>query len=78
MAYARFSRHSDVYVYEDEHGFLCCMRCQFSESRETRTKSRSEMIKHLEAHRDADEKVPGDALEKLRAEIAKSGDLVAQ
>lgn len=78
MAYARFSPDSDVYVYEDGRGFLCCMRCQLGETDQTRTKSRSEMIKHLEAHRGAGEKVPEDALEKLRAEIAKSGDLITQ
>ncbi len=76
MAYARFSRDSDVYVYEDGRGYLCCMRCQFSETHETRTKSRREMIEHLERHRRAGEKVPDDALEELRVEIAKSGDSI--
>jgi hypothetical protein len=78
MAYARFSSHSDVYVYEDVGGFLCCMRCDFSETRETRTKSRGEMIEHLEVHRRAGQKVPEDALEELRAEIAKLGDSITQ
>ncbi len=78
MAYARLSRNSDVYVYEDGCGYLCCMRCRFSETRETRTKSRREMIEHLELHRCAGEKVPEDALEELRVEIVKSGDLITQ
>jgi predicted small metal-binding protein len=78
MAYARFGSHGDVYVHEDVRGFLCCMRCNFSDARETRTKSRGEMIEHLEAHRRAGHKVPDDAIEELRAEITKSGDLVTK
>jgi len=54
------------------------MRCRLSETRETRTKSRREMIVHLELHRCAGEKVPEDALEELRVEIVKSGDLITQ
>ena len=76
MAYARFGAHSEVYVYEDARGFLCCMRCVLSEARETQTKSRSEMVKHLEAHRRAGQKVPDDAMERLKAEIEGSGDVV--
>jgi hypothetical protein len=78
MAYARFGQDSDVYVFEDVGGFLCCMRCQFSESREIRTRSRGEMIEHLWAHRGAGEKVPEHAFEELRAEIAELGDLVTE
>jgi hypothetical protein len=36
------------------------------------------MIEHLEAHRRAGHQVPNDAIEELRAEIAKSGDLVTK
>lgn len=78
MAYARFGPHSDVYVYEDVRGFLCCMRCDISDDRETRTKSRGEMIKHLEDHRRAGHKVPDEATDELRAEVAKSGDLITK
>jgi hypothetical protein len=78
MAYARFSSHSDVYVYEDVRGFLCCMRCDLSDDRETRTKSRGEMIEHLEDHRRAGHKVPDDATAELKVEVTKLGDLVTK
>jgi hypothetical protein len=77
MTYARSGPQSDVYVYEDVRGFLCCMRCDLSDIRETHLKSRNEMIEHLEAHRWAGQKVPDGAIEELKAEIVKSGDVVA-
>ncbi len=77
MSYARFGPNSDVYVYEDVGGFLCCMRCDLSDAGK-RTNSRGEMIEHLEAHRRAGHKVPDDATEELKAEVTKSGDLVTK
>jgi hypothetical protein len=78
MAYARFGRRSDVYVSEDSLRFLCCMPCDLSDTRETRTNSRGEMIEHLEAHRRAGHQVPNAAIEELKAKIAKSGGLVTK
>jgi hypothetical protein len=79
VAYARFTAcGSDAYVYEDVRGFLCCMRCGLSEQGETRLGSRSQMIAHLEAHRRAGQKVPEDAIEELRGELAQLGDLVTK
>jgi hypothetical protein len=75
MAYARFSRSSDVYVYE-EAGSVVCLRCQLGHALETRTPTRSAMIRHLEAHLNAGHKVPAGAFDELRSEMEKQGDAV--
>ena len=54
------------------------MRCQLGPGFETTTQTRSAMIQHLEAHLNAGHKVPEDALEELRAEIAKLGDAITE
>jgi hypothetical protein len=77
MAYARFSRSSDIYVYQEE-GDLVCLSCQLGPEFEIRTLTRSAMIRHLEAHLKAGHKVPADAFEELRNEIAKEGDVVGK
>jgi hypothetical protein len=77
MAYARFSRDSDVYVYEAEGG-LVCMGCGLGSGIETRTLTRSEMIRHLEAHLGAGHNVPMDAIQRLRTEIGVEGDELAK
>jgi hypothetical protein len=77
MAYARFrSEGSDLYIYEDVHGYLVCMRCDLSESKETRTSSRKEMIEHMRAHVNAGHKVPQSAFVELEKDMAEFGDKV--
>jgi hypothetical protein len=77
MAYARFGRDSDVYVYEEASG-LICLRCQLGPGFETKTVTRSAMIQHLEGHLKAGHKVPVDALNELRSEMEKEGDIVSK
>jgi hypothetical protein len=52
MAYVRFGRGSDVYVYEQAHS-LVCLVCKLNESGTTITTTRSEMLRHMEEHRRA-------------------------
>ena len=73
MAYARFGRDSDVYVYEDGAGWECC-GCSLSTDSITRTDSRSGMIEHLQRHITRGDKVPAEAIEELRGEIQSLGD----
>ena len=77
MAYARFGRSSDIYVYQEE-GTLVCLNCQLGPEFEARTLTRSAMILHLEAHLKAGHKVPADAFDELRNEIEKEGDVVGK
>ncbi|HEY2119210.1 MAG TPA: hypothetical protein VGH37_08510 [Candidatus Acidoferrum sp.] len=68
MAYARFGRESD----ED----MICQYCNFNGKAETVTKTRSEMLKHMEEHRRTGDKVRDDAFENLRADLSKDGDVI--
>jgi hypothetical protein len=71
MAYCRFGRDSDVYVFDVEGGVECC-RCRLQEGRWFRAKTHPEMIEHLQAHRAAGHRVPDEALQEL-AEDGASG-----
>ena len=77
MAYARFGRESDLYVYEQADGIVC-LRCKLNESGTTITTTRSEMLRHREEHRRAGDKVPEHAFDELRADMAKDGDVIKQ
>jgi hypothetical protein len=78
MAYARFSRHSDVYVYESNQGGWVCCLCSRNEGRTTATATRSEMIERLQQHETNGDKVPAEAIEELRNEIETLGDSTAR
>jgi len=65
MAFARFGRDSDVYVYADTDGGYTCERCpKAGESYHCRTAQ--EMVTHLtELHRGRGDRVPDDAIAAL-------------
>ncbi|HEX2211024.1 MAG TPA: hypothetical protein VHG93_25295 [Longimicrobium sp.] len=66
MAYCRFGRDSDVYVYDVEDGVECCW-CRLRKGRQwLRARTHEAMIHHLLVHRTAGHKVPEEALEELR------------
>ena len=71
MAYARFAKDSDVYVYADAAGGFACERCpRIGETFHSATPG--EMVRHLLAiHRANGHRVPEGALAALRAEAAK-------
>lgn len=88
MAYARFlsstrpgvkSRDSsDVYVFGSVFGFLECCACRLRPEgnwyNTFSTQSRSEMVKHLQEHRQIGHKVPWSATRRLKREIRQIGD----
>ena len=61
MAYARFSRKSDVYVYASKNGWICASCDTFSDL--------SGLKKHLLKHRKRGDRVPQDALDAINAEM---------
>ena len=68
MAYARFARDSDVYVYADTRGGFTCERCP-RVGEEFRCESPAEMVTHLLLrHRANGQLVPDEALDELRSE----------
>ena len=67
MAFARFGRDSDVYVFEDAGGGYTCERCpKVGQSFNCRTAE--EMLTHLLEHRAKGDKVPEDAIAELKKE----------
>lgn len=66
MSYCRWGRDSDVYVFQTNSGFECCGCPMFAEGFSCST--REEMIGHLINHRNTGDRVPEEALERLRAE----------
>ena len=71
MAYARFARDCDVYVYEDSRGGYTCERCpRVGESFHCATAA--EMATHLvDEHRAKGHRVPDEAIDALRAEAIR-------
>ena len=68
MAYARFGRDSDVYVYADSRGGFTCERCP-TIGRQYRCATASEMVTHLLTdHRLKGQLVPNEAIAQLRDE----------
>jgi hypothetical protein len=70
MSYCRFGPDSDVYVYPVGGGKVECCWCALSETRETVSLTRGEMLAHLWDHEQAGHKVPDYATLRLRGEIA--------
>jgi hypothetical protein len=88
MAYARRNsgikpfgykrERSDVYVFGSISGVLECCACRLRPEGDWfgffYTKSRSEMVKHLQEHRQIGHKVPWSATRRLKREIRQIGD----
>ena len=69
MAYARFGRDSDVYVYADARGGFTCERCP-DMGKQFRCDTAAAMADHLIAHQKRGDLVPNDAFSELRQESA--------
>jgi len=79
MAYCRFARNSDLYLFADTSGGLTCCGCQLVSPPGTNGKSfrcgtRSEMIGHIEDHRAAGHRIEQGVVEELREELAEHGE----
>ena len=67
MAYARYSRDSDVYVYEDVGGGFTC-HCAPKGEPAFNCARPEEMVAHLREHRRRGDRVPEEAIAELLAE----------
>jgi hypothetical protein len=67
MAYARFSRNSDVYVYQDTRGGYTC-ECTPTGTPVFNCATASAMVAHLRDHRARGHQVPDEAIEELLEE----------
>ena len=77
MAYVRFGRDSDVYVYEAPGGKWECSGCSLTSHGLLVTDSRSQMIRHLRQHLGNGDKVQEEVIRELEEEIKQVGDAVA-
>lgn len=64
MAYARFSKDSDVYVFLNVGGFLDCCGCSLHKN--AKFYSVEELLQHLEVHKQGGDKVPEYCIERLK------------
>jgi hypothetical protein len=71
MALCRFSDDSDVYVYYDVRGGICCCRCSLKDGAILMMQSEEETILRLREHMAAGHKVPADVLTELAEADAK-------
>lgn len=86
MSYARFGwDDSDVYVYLDVNGSLCCCACAlnwqgddgvFPASRYLDTTA--SMVAHLREHEAAGHEVPGDTFSDLEADAVENDAWMAE
>jgi len=73
MAFARFGRDSDVYVYEDMQGGFTCERCPCIGQSYRCAKAR-EMVAHLIGfHRARGDRVPDETIVNLEREDSGKG-----
>jgi len=66
MAFARFGRDSDLYIYEDLDGGFVCMRCLLTPGNLFKAKTGGEMADHVVEHERRGERVPQGLVERLR------------
>ena len=65
MAFARFGRDSDVYVYEDSRGGFTCERCPVV-GQQFGCPTAAQMVAHLLEHRKTGDRVPEEAIDELK------------
>jgi hypothetical protein len=75
MSYARFGDGSDVYVYLDVNGYLCCCGCLLD--RHWEHKTTDEMLGHLDKHIAAGHQVPASCIDGLKAEREENDQWIA-
>lgn len=76
MSYCRFG-DGDVYMFPHVWGMIVCMGCKLAGPHESGLMildkafiGGEEALEHLQEHRNAGHKVPQDAFDRLRREIA--------
>ncbi|KKN49499.1 hypothetical protein LCGC14_0642060 [marine sediment metagenome] len=77
VSYCRFGTNSHVYVAGSLFGGIDCLACILHSEGMTATfQTRTEMIAHLEEHRNAGHSVEEHPFNRLREEIEEYGDLM--
>jgi hypothetical protein len=83
MSYARFS-NADVYVYLDVGGYFNCCACWLGDLLEGdifhesfHARSTTEILSHLEEHRQAGHDVPDDCIDRLVAKREENDAFLA-
>ena len=66
MSYVRFGDDSDVYVFDQVDGVLCCCGCQLSYRRISYyAETAAEMADHLREHEAAGHMVPAGVIDRI-------------
>ena len=73
MSYVRFSENSDVYVYDDANGCLCCCGCALNPT-SYYAETAVEMVKHLLQHEAAGHQIPVGVIEVIGSTGNEDGD----
>lgn len=68
MSYARFSKDSNVYVYQSADGFECCGCWMQDDASATTFDTAAEMVDHLRLHQQVGHLVPQGCIDALLAE----------
>lgn len=72
MSYARFSGHSDVYIFEHVSGYIQCCGCRLAKPEDEEIygfanfKTAKEALQHLDIHVLEGDKVPTDTFRRIR------------
>jgi hypothetical protein len=80
VAFARFGTDSDVYCYEEDGGGFICFACELMPpdkgcGRENALlPALAGLLAHLERHLAEGHKVPGYALDEIRAELSSEAE----
>lgn len=76
MSYCRRSEQSDIYLYGDVGGYVCCCVCILDvyDGASAKLYTYSDAIAHVKEHIRVGHKVPDEVLEQLEADRADEGD----
>ncbi|MCI0569956.1 MAG: hypothetical protein L0Y66_04325 [Myxococcaceae bacterium] len=78
MAYARFGRDSDVYVFLSTRGGIECCRCALiGDASSFVALTTAEILEHLEQHRTRGHRVPDDCIAALDADAEENDAQIA-
>jgi hypothetical protein len=77
MSYCRFGPESDLYVYLDCAGYLCCCACQL-DGHPTAFQTTEALIDHVREHIQIGHKVPPDLIDKLTIDAEETDKWIAE
>jgi hypothetical protein len=77
VSYARFGKESDVYVYLDIDGYLCCCGCRLEDPAWPHYSTES-MLLHLAEHERQGDMVPASCIEGLKSEAEENDQWILE